>query len=172
MSTDAPTHHTRSGLDRRAVPRGGRRSTDQTRSRTSDRIPHVPQSVSAPTILVVDDYRAGREMNAEILRTSGFRVVEAATAGEALQKVGAHRPDVVLLDVLLPDADGIDIIPQLRRCGLEAMPKIVVCTAALMTDNRSRSAAAAADMFIPKPYDIQLLVAQIRSLLQPTHPTV
>ena len=122
----------------------------------------------APFVLVVDDFRDGREMIVEYLTHLGFEVDSAHTAAEALEKVAALVPDLVMMDVRLPDADGIEVIAQIRQLAV-TQPRIVVWTAAVLSDVRARARDANVEMFLPKPCDLMTLANQILSLLgQPT----
>ena len=144
--------------ERRSVPRGGRREVDV----QSLAVARCPDGV-APLLLVVDDYRDGREMVSEYLTHLGYRVETAPTGSEALEKVARLRPELVVMDVLLPDGDGLDFVTRIRASTTS--PKIVVCTAAVIGDVRVRARAAHVDIFVPKPCDLIVLARQIRHLL-------
>src|SRR5436190_5261703 len=112
-SPPRPEGERRHSVERRAIPRGGRRSAD---TLESEEVPRFGGS-AAPLILVVDDFTDGREMVAEYLAFLGLRVVTAQTGAEAVAALVTARPDLVIMDVLLPDADGIDVIRQIRALG-------------------------------------------------------
>jgi CheY-like chemotaxis protein len=118
-------------------------------------------------VLIVDDFRDGREMIAEYLTHLGFEVETAGTGAEAIEKAAALIPDLVIMDVRLPDADGIEIISQIRRLPV-AQPSIVVWTAAVLSDVRERARDANVEMFVPKPCDLLTFAQQIQQLLEPT----
>jgi CheY-like chemotaxis protein len=159
----APTDDKRGvGGDRRTTRRGGRRAIDQ--SHSQEDIARVRASMSpgpAPLVLVVDDFNDGREMAVEYFKFLGFRVAEARTANEALEKAGSLLPDAILLDLVLPEMDGIEVVKRLRSSERTKHLPIVICTAAVMTDSRTRAAKAFADMFVPKPYDLSTLALQV-----------
>ena len=102
-------------------------------------------------------------MVSEYLTHLGYRVEAARTGAEALEKVAKLQPDLVVMDVLLPDGDGLDFVRQIRASTTS--PKIVVCTAAVIGDVRARARAVHADIFVPKPCDLMVLARQIRHLL-------
>ena len=102
-------------------------------------------------------------MVSEYLTHLGYRVETAPTGDEALDKVAKRRPDLVVMDVWLPDGDGLDFITRVRASTTS--PKIVVCTAAVIGDVRARARAAPVDIFVPKPCDLIMLARQIRHLL-------
>ena len=106
-------------------------------------------------------------MLAEYLAFLGFRIATAQTGAEAVAAVVALGPDLVIMDVLLPDADGIDVIRQIRSVDATPPTRIVVCTAVVMGDVRARAKDAKVDLFVPKPCDLRLLAQQIGHLLLP-----
>ena len=160
-SASRPDNELRNSRDRREMARGGRRGSDAIQS---EEIPKLTAS-ARPLILVVDDFSDGREMVAEYLTFLGFRVATAQTGTEAVAAVVALRPDLVIMDVLLPDADGIDVIRQIRALDATQATRIVVCTAVVMGDVRARAKEANVDMFVPKPCDLKLFARQIGHLL-------
>ena len=143
------------------MPRGGRRASDAIQSDDS------PKSIvsAPPLILVVDDFRDGREMVAEYLAFLGFRVATAQSGAEAVSQIATLGPHLVIMDVLLPDGDGIDVIHQIRALDTTGQMRIIVCTAVVMGDVRARAKDANVDMFVPKPCDLKLLARQISHLL-------
>jgi CheY-like chemotaxis protein len=164
--TDSENDERRSGAERRAVGRGGRRAADAP-ARPADRVDGLPSwdPAAAPLLLVVDDFDDGREMVAEYFAFLGFQVAEARNGAEAVEKAGTLLPDVVLLDIVLPDFDGLEVIERIRQSERTRNLKIAVCTAAVMGDVRLRAARAQADMFVPKPFDLPVLALQIVNLI-------
>ena len=156
-----PDNNRRKQGERRRVPRGGRREAD---AKLPDDIARCVGDVP-PLLLVVDDHRDGREMVAEYLAYLGYRVESAGTGEEALQKVETLQPALVVMDVLLPDGDGLDFIAKIRGLAMTPPPQIVVHTAAVIGDVRARARAANVDMFVSKPCDLKVLARQIRHLL-------
>ena len=120
----------------------------------------------APLVLVVDDHADSRDMVVEYLAFLGYRVDAASSGAEALEKVAALHPTLVVMDVRLPDGDGLDFVGRIRR--RPNRPKIVVWTAAMIGDVRDRARTASVDMFVPKPCDLFVLARQIRHLLVQT----
>ncbi len=166
MAADSRTRQPRSEKDRRAVTRGGRRSTDAAAAAaalagTAERI----DPGDAPLVLVVEDFLDGREMVAQYLLSRGFRVIEARNAAEAFEKATTLLPDIVLLDVRLPDGDGVELAARLRAAERTAHIKIALSTAAILSDVRARGEEAPVNMFIPKPCKLEVLVLQLRYLM-------
>ena len=118
------------------------------------------------TILVVDDdadIRRFVEMN---LRLEGYRVVTAADGAMALAMVATEVPDLVLLDVMMPGLDGIEVTRRLRADSRTSTMPIIMLTAKSMTADRVLGLTAGADDYIIKPFDTLELVARVRSTLR------
>jgi two-component system cell cycle response regulator DivK len=156
----------RADIDRRAVPRGGRRAGEKAVLRDAlSRTGALADPEMTPLILVVDDFDDGREMVVEYLEFRGFRVIEARTGAEALSQAATLLPDLVLLDMVLPDISGIEVIQNLRASRRTKHLKIALCTAGVFDNARTRATRAVVDMFIPKPFDLSMLALQIANLV-------
>jgi two-component system cell cycle response regulator DivK len=150
------------------VARGGRRASDRESLTDAIRIAPGPSSSTGPLVLVVDDFPDGREMTAEYLRFRGFRVEEARNGAEAIEKATLLLPDIVLMDLLLPDMDGVAVIAQLRQAEKTSDIRIAVYTAQVLGDVRRRISALGIRTFIPKPCELEVLVRQLAYLMEPT----
>jgi two-component system KDP operon response regulator KdpE len=115
-------------------------------------------------ILVIDDEAPIRRLLRTSLGTQGFEVFEAADAAEGLALLARQKPDIVLLDLGLPDRDGLDIVRDLRAAG--DLTPIVVLSA--RGEERAKIAALdlGADDYVTKPFSIGELVARIRAALR------
>ena len=122
-----------------------------------------PLPSSPATVLVVDDEPAIRRFLRSTLEVQGWAMVEAADAGEAMRAVRHHRPELVLLDLGLPDRDGMAVLPELKRLSDAA---ILVLTS--HDDERSKVAAldAGADDYVTKPFSVPELLARMRTALR------
>lgn len=116
-----------------------------------------------PTILVVEDDAATRKMIDMALEESGFSILNAGTAAEALQAIKEHQPDLVLLDLILPDADGVDLCREVREFS---DVNIVMVTAKRDLTDRLAGLDAGADDYVTKPLAMGELVARIKSQLR------
>ncbi|KTT74657.1 response regulator transcription factor [Sphingomonas endophytica] len=114
-------------------------------------------------ILVVDDDAAIRRLLRNTLLRADHAVVEAPDAKAALQQAGAERPDAILLDLGLPDRDGLSIIPLLRKQGDAA---ILVVSARDAVDEKVAALDLGADDFVTKPFDTDELLARLRVALR------
>ena len=115
-------------------------------------------------VLIVDDDRDNREAYAEYLRYRGFSISEAATGAAALELIQRCDPDVVLLDMRLPDANGIDISRQVRA-SCRTRPAIVALSASVFAGDVAAALENGCDVFLPKPCLPDALETEIRRLL-------
>lgn len=117
-------------------------------------------------ILVVDDERAVRESLRRALTLEGYEVDLAEDGEEALERIGRAEPDAVVLDVLMPGIDGLEVSRRLRRSG-SRLP-ILMLTARDAIENRVEGLDAGADDYVTKPFALEELLARVRALLRRT----
>jgi two-component system response regulator MprA len=117
-------------------------------------------------ILVVDDERAVRDSLKRALELEGYDVGLAADGGEALEKVESEPPDAVILDVLMPGTDGLEVSRTLRRSG-NSVP-VLMLTARTEVGDRVAGLDAGADDYLTKPFALEELLARLRALLRRT----
>lgn len=118
-------------------------------------------------LLVVDDEPNIRDLLATSLRFAGFEVFTAATGNEAIQSATEHQPDLVVLDVMLPDMDGFTVTRRLRDRG-EQYP-ILFLTARDETKDKVAGLTVGGDDYVTKPFSLEEVVARIRAVLRRTH---
>jgi two-component system response regulator MprA len=116
------------------------------------------------TVLIADDDRAIRDSLARLLKLEGYQVVTANDGAEALTAAKAHRPDVLVLDVMMPTLDGLTVC-RVLRAEKDRVP-ILMLTARVETPDRVAGLDAGADDYLPKPYDPEELFARLRALLR------
>ena len=119
-------------------------------------------------ILVVDDDRAVRESLRRSLSFNGYSVDLAQDVVEARDAIASERPDAVVLDVMMPRLDGLEVCRQLRSTG-DDLP-ILVLTARDSVSERVAGLDAGADDYLPKPFALEELLARMRALLRRTTP--
>ena len=116
-------------------------------------------------LLVVDDDPAIRRLLARTLDRAGYTVVEADSARAALNAVPIDKPDIVLLDLGLPDRDGLEVLPLIVRAP---GPAVIVVTARDATAEKIAALDLGADDYVTKPFDTDELLARVRSTLRRT----
>jgi two-component system, cell cycle response regulator DivK len=122
-------------------------------------------SDSRPLVLVVDDYQDAREMYAEYLAYSGFRVAEASNGLEALEKAFELRPDVILMDLSLPGMDGWAATRRLKTDERTRGIPVVALTGHALAGASESARQAGCDAFVTKPCLPDELVVQVRRML-------
>jgi two-component system, OmpR family, response regulator len=119
-------------------------------------------------ILVVDDEESITELVGLALRYEGFTVATAGTGAQALARAAEFRPDLVVLDVMLPDQTGLQVCARLRAGG-ESLP-VVFLTARDATEDKIAGLTVGGDDYVTKPFSLEELVARIRAVLRRTRP--
>ncbi|RCW43692.1 two-component system response regulator MprA [Halopolyspora algeriensis] len=119
-------------------------------------------------ILVVDDDRAVRESLRRSLQFNGYQVELAADGQQALDQLVDQRPDAMVLDVMMPRVDGLEVARRLRSTG-DDLP-ILVLTAREAVSDRVAGLDAGADDYLPKPFALEELLARVRALLRRAGP--
>lgn len=114
-------------------------------------------------ILIVDDELHIRRLLGNTLTRAGYDFVEAATAREALDITTAAAPDAILLDLGLPDRDGLELVPLLKKRG--RVPVIII-SARDATDDKVAALDLGADDYVTKPFDTEELLARLRASLR------
>src|SRR2546429_5021790 len=117
-------------------------------------------------LLVVEDEPNILELLSASLRYAGFDVVTAAAGTEAVQAAERHRPDLIVLDVMLPDMDGFDVIRRLRGGGTRI--PVVFLTARDSTEDKIRGLTLGGDDYVTKPFSLEEVIARIRAVLRRT----
>jgi CheY-like chemotaxis protein len=117
------------------------------------------------SILVVDDNELNLKLAQQILTVDGYRVTAAARGQQAIEMACTHRPDLILLDIRLPDIDGLEVLRRLRSLPETKDVLIVAMTAQAMPDEIDRFVAAGCDGYIQKPISIQSFRAEVQRQL-------
>jgi len=117
-----------------------------------------------PTVLVADDEPIVVEVVERYLRREGFRVVTAARGQDGARMAAAERPDVVLLDVMLPGMNGLDVCRELRRNGFGG--RVIMLSARSEEIDRVVGLEIGADDYVTKPFSMRELLARVRAHLR------
>lgn len=115
------------------------------------------------TVLVIDDNAMNRKLARDVLEAAGFRTVEAATAAEGIAQAAEHEPDVILLDLRLPDMPGVEVARRLR--GEDGAPRIpiVAMSALSLEEHGDWLEAAGFAGYLDKPIHVSTFPDQVRS---------
>ena len=116
-----------------------------------------------PSILIIDDDKKLIRVFATSLETAGYRVFDASSGQRALEEVRTRNPDVVLLDLGLPDIDGLALVPQLR---VHTTSPIIVVSAREQETDKVKALDAGANDYLTKPFSVPELLARIRVALR------
>ena len=117
------------------------------------------------TILVVEDNSANQMLIDAVLQAGGFAVTVVSSAKEAAQSLARQRPDLILMDIQLPDQDGISFTKQLKADPKLASIPVVAVTAYAMSTDRQLILEAGCAGYIAKPFDTRTLADQVRAFL-------
>ena len=118
------------------------------------------------TILYIEDNPGNRMLVQRILESEGYTVKEAIDGPSGLEKAAQERPDLILLDINLPEMDGYDLARRMRGMSNLSKVPILAVTANVMQGDRERTLEAGCDGFIPKPIDVDKLPEQVQTALK------
>lgn len=121
--------------------------------------------MSAPLILYIEDNIPNRELVKRVLEVEGYEMMEAPNGQVGLKLVAQRTPDLILMDINLPEMDGYTVTAQLRQMATLANTPIVAVTANVMRGDREKSLNAGCDGYIRKPIDIDKLPYQVAKYL-------
>ena len=121
------------------------------------------------TVLIIEDEADAADLFAEMMRVSGFRVLKYTSSAPALAMMTAEKPDVVILDIMMPETSGLDVLRQMRHSpDLAGIPVVVVSAMSMPADIRS-GIEAGASTYLTKPVGfLELKEAVERALGNPT----
>jgi two-component system cell cycle response regulator DivK len=113
-------------------------------------------------VLIVDDNDRNLKLARDVLRFGGFRTLEASTGGDGVSLAAEHSPDVILMDIRLPDMDGTDALRRLKGAEATALIPVVALTSFAMKGDRERLLSAGFDGYLEKPISVQAFPGQVR----------
>jgi two-component system cell cycle response regulator DivK len=122
--------------------------------------------MDATTILYIEDNIDNRTLVRRVLQIEGYRVMEAESGFKAFEILRSEVPDLVLMDINLPDMDGYEITTRLKQMPSLARVPVIAMTANVMKGDREKTLAAGCDGYISKPIDIDTLPGQIARFLR------
>ena len=113
-------------------------------------------------VLVVEDNEKNMKLFRDVLQAAGYSTLEATTGGQAVELATEHVPDLVLMDIQLPDIDGIEALGRLRADERTASLRVLALTAQAMEGDRERFLAAGFDGYLSKPVNVADFVTTVR----------
>jgi two-component system cell cycle response regulator DivK len=113
-------------------------------------------------ILVVEDNEKNMKLFRDVLSATGYRTLEATTGGEAVEMATEHAPDLVLMDIQMPDIDGVEALRRLRADARTSSLRVLAVTAQAMQGDREHFLAAGFDGYLSKPVNVQELLGTVR----------
>ncbi|MBD6616644.1 response regulator [Komarekiella sp. 'clone 1'] len=117
------------------------------------------------TILIVEDSPSELELMSHYLKESGYNVIKATGAKEALEKAASQKPDVIVTDVVMPEMSGFELCRSLRRNPITEKVPIVICSSKNQEIDRFWAMKQGADAYITKPYTRDHLLHTIKSVV-------
>ena len=124
------------------------------------------EKASTPTILVADDNEANRVLFEELLQAEGFNVITATNGASALCQFDSAKPDLVLLDVMMPHLNGFEVCKRLKQAPETRLTPVILVTALSAKEDRVCGIKSGADDFLTRPVDRSELLARVSSLLK------
>ena len=118
--------------------------------------------MSAGAVLIVEDNEKNMKLLRDLLRAKGYSTLEATSAAEAVELAVEDSPGLVLMDIRLPDADGVETLGRLRADPRTASIPVLAVTAQAMHGDHERFLAAGFDGYIPKPVDVAALLGAVQ----------
>ena len=125
----------------------------------------MPGSATAPLVLVVDDSEDNRDVYAQYLRFSGFRVEMAVDGVEAVEKASSLRPDVIVMDLAMPRLDGWEATRRIKAAPTTSGIPVIALTGNADSESKRRTQEAGCSGYLTKPCLPDVLVSEIRRLL-------
>jgi two-component system cell cycle response regulator DivK len=118
--------------------------------------------MASELVLIVEDNDINLRLARDVLQYHGFRTLEAMTAADGIALALEHHPDLVLMDIQLPDMDGVSALQQLRAEPGTKSITVVALTASVLKADRERLSAAGFDGYIAKPIEVRAFPDQVR----------
>jgi two-component system cell cycle response regulator DivK len=119
--------------------------------------------MTEPLVLIVDDNERNLRLARDVLHVAGFRTLEAGTGGAGIALAADHLPDVILMDIRLPDMDGTEAARRLKADGRTTSIPVVALTSLAMKGDREWFLASGFDGYLEKPISVRELADQVRS---------
>jgi two-component system, OmpR family, alkaline phosphatase synthesis response regulator PhoP len=117
-------------------------------------------------VLVVDDEPQVAWVLRFTLEREGYRTFTASNGVEALEELQKHHPMLMVLDLMMPEMDGWGVLKEMTKLPLEQRPRVVIVSGLARPDDKAKATALGADAFVPKPFDVEVLIGVLGDLAQ------
>ena len=117
------------------------------------------------TILIVEDNEKNMKLVRDILRHNGHATIEAPTGGEGVRLASEKKPDLILMDIQLPDIDGIEALRRIREDSALDAVAVIAVSASVMPDDQQKIVTSGFDAFVIKPINLKQFLATVQRLL-------
>ena len=121
--------------------------------------------MNATRVLVVEDNERNLKLVRDVLQYAGYEIIEASTGEEGVELAQSLSPDVILMDLQLPDIDGMEALRRIRKSPATADVPVIAVTAFAMRNDRARAFDAGFDGYLEKPLSVRELPAQVQQFL-------
>jgi two-component system, cell cycle response regulator DivK len=121
--------------------------------------------MNATRVLVVEDNERNLKLVRDVLQYAGYEIIEASTGEEGVELAQSLTPDVILMDLQLPDIDGMEALRRIRKSPATADVPVIAVTAFAMRNDRARAFDAGFDGYLEKPLSVRELPAQVQQFL-------
>lgn len=121
--------------------------------------------MNATRVLVVEDNERNLKLVRDVLQYAGYEIIEASTGEDGVELAQSLSPDVILMDLQLPDIDGMEALRRIRESPVTADVPVIAVTAFAMQDDRARAIDAGFDGYLEKPLNVRELPAQVQQFL-------
>lgn len=119
---------------------------------------------SPPSVLVVDDEPQVVWVLQFSLEAEGYTTYVANNGVEALAEISEHRPNLMVLDIMMPTMDGWGVLEEMMKLPVESRPRVVIVSALSSLRDRAKAAELGADAYVPKPFNVDELLAVLHGL--------
>jgi two-component system cell cycle response regulator DivK len=118
------------------------------------------------TILIVEDNEKNMKLVRDILRHNGHATIEAPTGGEGVRLASEKKPDLILMDIQLPDIDGIEALRRIREDPALDAVAVIAVSASVMPDDQQKIVTSGFDAFVTKPINLKQFVETVKRFLE------
>jgi len=119
-------------------------------------------NVGSKTILIVEDNEKNMKLVRDILRHKGYATIEAVTGGDGVRLASERRPDLVLMDIQLPDMNGIEALRRIREDPALDAVAVIAVSASVMPDDQQKIVASGFDAFVTKPINLKVFLDTVQ----------